>query len=933
VALTPHSDLDALELLKRSYPAWPTTVTDDPAGPELVALATLISYPASAVVMQRGEDGTPQRLWPNCHARAMLEIEDLPVTDPAELHRVLSEFELAGEMLVPPEGHGVGRVITPLGQFHVITVGSLTALMADLEATVLTVWPDPLPGSPWQLVREYPQYIGVIPLAQDWRARFFELGVQDLPPPGEMLDLYAMIPFRSVVQAVDAVSGETITVAGTLEYAAAAGGVSGDDIYGSANGPEHWSSDPDYISFIRKQDSATGYGDSIGVFQGKFALGGSETTFTWARHYIVDNLPATWTLPPPRIVGETRSGPISADALGSTRVGVPIVTVEVLEDGRLDVLSANEAAHASGLIPMDASKLAERFWERMTERAGDALVGLGTMVQAEVEDATVTVYLNKVGDRRLELAWLSSAGAYSERVLADPSAPRAVLQLDGRVLSANAAFCSTIGVERNALVGKRLSGAMPAPGLAAVTEELLNEAAFNRRGERLVAIDGGQGLHWAVWTAAWLPPDAYGHNSRIGFDVTELGPLTVLPASLLTRDPLTGLHNRSAMTAVLRADPKRRYDGVAFMDVYGFKGINDQYGSLVGDQCLITIANWLAQLAGPTDLLVRPSGDEFVVLAARIQTLVAAVERLGWPAVNFDGVSIPIRLRLGWSARADHASLAETARAADLALSAAKHSSTGTVLRHVPEMADGLARKAEQEHVLRETLDGTGLGVAYQPIVDVHDGSTVGYEALLRTHTSSGVGPADLISAAERLGLAARLYERAIEVAVRDADLVLTGAKADLWLNLSRSQLAEETVVADLLESLADAGIPTERVVIEVTERDVDEPTGQIAWALSALRREGLRFAVDDFGKGASNLAALQQLEVDIVKLDSSLLPKSSDDPRWNLVEAVNRMLTSLNLKVVAEGVEHAEQAERLAQMGIHYQQGYLHGRPATPTR
>jgi EAL domain-containing protein (putative c-di-GMP-specific phosphodiesterase class I) len=221
----------------------------------------------------------------------------------------------------------------------------------------------------------------------------------------------------------------------------------------------------------------------------------------------------------------------------------------------------------------------------------------------------------------------------------------------------------------------------------------------------------------------------------------------------------------------------------------------------------------------------------------------------------------------------------------------------------------------------------------YQAIVDVQTGATVGYEALLRTSEPSGVGPSDLISAAERLGLAARLYERALQVAVRDADLVLYDNDADLWLNLSRSQLADEGMVNNVLTLLDEASIPTTRVVIEVTERDVDEPTGQIAWTLSALRRQGIRFAVDDFGKGASNLAALQQLEVDIVKLDLSLLPKGIDDPRWKLVEAVNHMLISLDLKVVAEGVEHRDQAERLAGIGIHYQQGYLHGRPIAPNR
>jgi len=919
---------------------WPCGLAGNPAADRLVALASVLSFPGAAIVLERDRTTVPGvvGIWMNCHARDVLAAHDLPITDPLEIERILSLFELRGDPLTPASGRGVGEVVTPLGRFHVITSGPLTALMADLETSSLPVVPEPGPASPWRLVRDYAHYVGVIPLDREWRARALSLTAADLPPLAPMLDLFRLLPFLAIVEVV-ASGQDPITVMATEEYLR------------EHNDTSIWAGQQDYVSFVRMQDSATGYGDAIGVFTGTFELGRSRSDpagdaefgdYVWARHYIVDNLPATWILSPPAVL---RSGNSTDDRLraaatsGVPEFGIPIVTVDRDETGGLSVMIANEAAQTSGLIPMNASAISQRFWDRMAERLPEAMDGLGTMMQADVDETVVTVYINRVGERRFELAWLSSPGTHSEEALADSADARAVLHLNGRVLSVTQAFCAVLNLDRQALVGKRLAAVLPAAGLSAVSEELLNEAAFNRRGERLVALPrrspdaSTTDLRWALWTASWLAPDLQGRSGRIAFDVTDIGAVTVVPGNLLTRDPLTGLHNRAALTAVLRADPRARYDGVAFLDVYGFKAINDKYGPLVGDQCLITIANWLAQLAGPSDLVVRPSGDEFVVLAERVQSLVAAVERLGWPAVSLDGVAIPIRLRLGWSARSDHASLAETARAADLALSAAKTSSSSTVLRHIPEMADTLARKAEQEQVLRETLDGAGLSVAYQPIVDVVTGTAVGFEALLRSQPASGVGPTDLISAAERLGLAGRLYERAVEVAIRDADLVLAGNTADLWLNLSRSQLAGEAVVPELLAMLRNGGVPADRVVIEVTERDVDEPSGHIAWTLNALRRKGLRFAVDDFGKGASNLAALQQLEVDIVKLDLSLLPKSSDDPRWSLVDAVNRMLTSLGLTVVAEGVEHTEQAERLAELGIRYQQGYLHGRPIQPDR
>jgi diguanylate cyclase (GGDEF)-like protein len=480
-------------------------------------------------------------------------------------------------------------------------------------------------------------------------------------------------------------------------------------------------------------------------------------------------------------------------------------------------------------------------------------------------------------------------------------------------------------------VGRRLSELL-APGPAAVAAELLTAAGVDRHGERVVVLDVDAGARWGYWSAVWLGTDPSDGLDRVGMEILEFGPVTSSPENVMTKDQPTGLYNRSALVAMLRTDQVARYDGVAFLDVYDFRAINDQYGIRAGDHCLRVIAGWLSTVAGPGDLLVRPSGDEFVVLASQILTLVAAVERLGWPAVVYDGAAIPVRLRMGWSARTDHASLAATARAADLALSAAKRNVTGSVLRHVPEMAHSMIRRAEQEQGLRASLDNPdGFTVAYQPIMDVRTGVPVGFEALLRTTTGRNVGPTDLIEAAERLGLAARLFDTALEVAVSRSASVLAGNDAALWLNLSRAQLLDDESVTNLLNALARYQVPHDRVVIEITERVVDEPSIQVAWVLDALRGKGIHFAVDDFGQGASNLAALQQFEVDIVKLDLSLLPRHGDDPRWRLVGAVERMLTSLELAVVAEGVETAVQSQRLVELGIHLQQGYLYGRPVTP--
>jgi diguanylate cyclase (GGDEF)-like protein len=406
--------------------------------------------------------------------------------------------------------------------------------------------------------------------------------------------------------------------------------------------------------------------------------------------------------------------------------------------------------------------------------------------------------------------------------------------------------------------------------------------------------------------------------------------------ALAMEDALTGLPNRRRFEDRLRA---ARSGGaqVALVDLDDFKAVNDRLGHAVGDQLLQTVGRRLASLLRPTDTVARLGGDEFAILLPDTSTAIAdelvgqIAVALGQP-VAAGGHQLLVGASVGVVDAAGNDPV-EIMRRADVAMYAAK--ATGAKqLRYEPGMDERASEEARIGAQLRIGLDTGQFHLVYQPIVALPHGRVVAVEALARwRHPYPGeLGPDDFIPVAERNGLIVELGAWILRTACAQAAAWRSefGAAAPekVSVNVSARQLTEPGF-ADLVAGvLAETGLPASCLAIEVTETAVFHGGPAVA-ALEAVHRLGVRIALDDFGTGHSSLRLLQTVPVDILKVDKSFVDDVTRAGRNAVIaRALIDVSNGLNLTAVAEGVETAEQAAELFQLGYRYVQGYHFGRP-----
>jgi diguanylate cyclase (GGDEF)-like protein len=407
------------------------------------------------------------------------------------------------------------------------------------------------------------------------------------------------------------------------------------------------------------------------------------------------------------------------------------------------------------------------------------------------------------------------------------------------------------------------------------------------------------------------------------------------------QDALTGLANRSALHERLDALDLDSRRAVYVIDVDGFKFVNDSLGHHAGDRLLTLVAKRLSGHARAGDLLARPGGDEFVLVADGVPDDTAAVslgERLAASCTdpfNLDGEEVEVSVTVGVRRVGDAASGEEAMRDADLALYAAKIERRGSVKLFATEMREAASTRLMLERHLRRALERDELRVVYQPVVDVRDSSVVGMEALLRWHCEAlgPVSPAEFVPIAERTGLILPIgrfvLARAVEQMAAWHAAGFDGLRVSV--NLSASQLADEQLPDLLAELLATHGVSGEPLLLELTETALmHQATDQPLQMLERLRATGAGIVLDDFGTGYSSLARLSSLRLAAVKIDRSFIAvMESDVGARAVVTAVMQMAGPLGCAVVAEGIETVEQRDLLAALGCPRAQGYLFGRPA----
>ncbi|MGA6108920.1 two-component system response regulator [Pseudomonas solani] len=409
-------------------------------------------------------------------------------------------------------------------------------------------------------------------------------------------------------------------------------------------------------------------------------------------------------------------------------------------------------------------------------------------------------------------------------------------------------------------------------------------------------------------------------------------------------DALTGLPNRSLLKdrAAQALQKARRGEGkvaMLMLDLDNFKFINDSIGHTTGDQVLREVALRLSGTARAVDTVSRQGGDEFVVLLPDIQGFEAVsdfAERLlttiALP-LTINGARYDLSASIGISVYPDDCDNLESLyRYADSAMYQAKVEGRNR-FRFFSEKIEASTRARHMlERHMRRALEQRVFEVFYQAKIDAADGRPMGIEALIRWRTADGslVSPADFIPLAEETGLIIPIGKYVMLQACNDAKRLLEmGYPLCLSVNISAVQFREESFLGMVKDILQESGLPPSHLELEITEGVLAHDIDKTRKTLLELKDVGVRIAIDDFGTGYSSLAYLKRLPIDVLKIDQSFVREMlTDRSDAAIIEAVIRLAQALGLDLVAEGVEHSEQARLLLGLGCRIMQGYLFGRP-----
>ncbi|MGW0764056.1 putative bifunctional diguanylate cyclase/phosphodiesterase [Streptomyces sp. NPDC002676] len=569
------------------------------------------------------------------------------------------------------------------------------------------------------------------------------------------------------------------------------------------------------------------------------------------------------------------------------------------------------------------------------------------------------------------------------RVFAAAPLAMAVVDREGRVGSANAAFGELLGTEPDALTGRIAADLVDLSSDTrtwhAYREVLLGREARLRCTRRLKHPAGR-----SVWVQVTVAPLS-GGGPGVLLSVADISARRELQARLRhlqMHDPVTRLPNRTLfferLTAALEAEAYETSGtgriGLCYLDLDGFKAVNDTLGHRVGDRLLAAVAERLTQVAeeagyarAGTPLVARLGGDEFALLVED-STGTEQVAELAESALKaledpFDlaGQRLSLTASIGVVERLAAGTTATgLMQAADTTLYWAKADGKGRWTLFDPERNAHRITRQALSSTLRPAIERGEFVLEYQPLVGMDDGRLSGVEALVRWHHPQfgTLAPNRFIGLAEEDGSIVQLGRWALATACRQArrwQLDHPGeAPIFVSVNVAVRQVWDSDLVADVAETLAETGLAPHLLQLELTESAVMGSAGRPLQALQALSDMGVRIAIDDFGTGYSNLAYLSRLPVSALKLDGSFVrgfqyegdtyqndayegekpPAITPNPADEvIVEAMIQLAHRLGLTVTAECVETSAQATRLRRIGCDTGQGWLYSRPVSPDR
>jgi diguanylate cyclase (GGDEF)-like protein/PAS domain S-box-containing protein len=617
-------------------------------------------------------------------------------------------------------------------------------------------------------------------------------------------------------------------------------------------------------------------------------------------------------------------------------------TLEIIGDDLLTELPAVIPVDARGRLTRMLGALAEGFAHALWEHTLDA--------QEEIRSAAV------VARTDAERALYASEARF-RAIFAGCAVGIGITDLTGRLLSVNPALVEMTGYSADELSRRTVADVVDpahAPAMVRLFADLAGQRREHFRVDQRLCRPDGQ-LMWAH-LAASLIRDHRGvprYHAVMVEDVTDRHEFQTRLRHQALHDSLTGLPNRALFAERLHdrfaaAGPSARV-GVCYLDVDGFKVVNDRLGHDVGDELLVAVAGRLERsVTAAGHLLARLGGDEFAVLvtdpASTADVVAVADAVLSTLATPFAvaGHRLSVSASIGIVERpVAGTSTADVMRAADMTLYWAKSDGKARWALFDPERSAREVAGYELAAAMPGALERGEFVLDYQPLVGLSCGSVLGVEALVRwRHPRLGLLPPDrFIGLAEETGLIVPLGRWVMETACREAQhwqRLAPGTAPLVSVNLAVRQAQEPGLVDDVADILRRTGLAPDRLQLELTESAVIGPGHEPLAALTALAGMGVRIAIDDFGTGYSNLAYLCTLPVHALKLAGSFvdglrLGEQSEPAGERVVATLVRLAHDLGLTVTAEGIETRAQAERLRAVRCDAGQGWFFARPGPP--
>lgn len=538
------------------------------------------------------------------------------------------------------------------------------------------------------------------------------------------------------------------------------------------------------------------------------------------------------------------------------------------------------------------------------------------------------------------------------RSLVDNATDYAIYMLDpdGKVTSWNKAAQSAKGYSRDEILGRHFSAFFTREDIEQGTPErhlklAAEHGSWEQEGWR-VRKDGSRFWASTVLTALRDESGRVRGFSKIARDLTEAKTMEDQLKRQALADPLTNLANRALFRdrvehAFGRRERRDERLAVMFVDLDGFKKVNDTLGHDAGDQLLAEVAARLQDCVRPSDTAARMGGDEFAVLlddlkrpsdAARVAERI--LEALSAP-YDLAGTEVRVGASVGLVANPSGQSAEDVVRNADLAMYSAKQAGKGRYELFEPWMRSAAVKRLRLEADLRQAVDDEDFELHYQPIVELNTGRIAGVEALLRWHHPADglVTPSAFMAIAEETGLILPIGSWVLRQACAQGRWLQAQHPIDpplsMSVNLSPEQFHHSSLVEDVALALEESGLAAQSLILEVTEAALLEGGEESVTKLERLKQLGVRVALEDFGTGYSSLTHLRRFPVDILSLDKEFvqgLRRGSSE--WAFAGAIVRLCETLEMDTLAEGIERGDQLAQLKALGCDEGQGYYLGRP-----